>query len=75
MTCHILQSGLSSDQIPGVFHQRTSLQHDSIVAVADGRSVCLQTVSQMLHPAGIMHGVPDHFQNNTLWQYARPCIA
>ena len=75
MTCHFLQSGPPSDRLQSVYLQVTSLQHDSILAVADSTSIHLQTVSQMLHPAGILHGVPDRFKDTTLWQHARPCIA
>ena len=59
MTCHFLQSGPASVQIQSVYLHLTSLQHDSILAVSDSRSIRLQTVSQMLHPAGILHGVPN----------------
>lgn len=65
MTCHFLQSGPSSDRSQSPYLQFTSLQHHSILAVADSRSIHLQSVSQMLHPAGISHGVLHHFQNVT----------
>ncbi|DBB10258.1 TPA: hypothetical protein ACH3X3_001823 [Trebouxia sp. C0006] len=45
-------SGPASVQIQSVYLHLTSLQHDSILAVSDSRSIRLQTVSQMLHPAG-----------------------
>ena len=75
MTCLFLQSGAPSDHLQSAYLQLTSLPYDSILAVADSRSIHLQTVSQMLHPAGILHGVPDHFQNTIVWQHSRPCIA
>ncbi|DBA69744.1 TPA: hypothetical protein ACH3X2_14308 [Trebouxia sp. C0005] len=60
MTCHFLQSGPPSDRLQSVYLQVTSLQHDSILAVADSTSIHLQTVSQMLHPAeGCMYSVQN----------------
>ncbi|KAL0023002.1 hypothetical protein WJX79_005786 [Trebouxia sp. C0005] len=53
-------SGPPSDRLQSVYLQVTSLQHDSILAVADSTSIHLQTVSQMLHPAeGCMYPVQN----------------